>query len=138
MLPTHAPPKADRDSASVAAASILAKHERDRLMDLYHAEFPHYGWKSNRGYPTPDHYAALERHGPCIHHRLTFSGVGFFQVPAHSPTYLRLAETLGRCHPSPGALDSLAAELDAAADRLAPPQAPAPRAPPAPLTISFP
>jgi ribonuclease HII len=70
--------KGDCISASVAAASILAKVTRDRLMDIYHEQFPIYGWNTNRGYPTPEHLAALEHHGPSTLHRLTFQGVGFF------------------------------------------------------------
>jgi ribonuclease HII len=76
--PTLALVKGDAISVSVAAASILAKVTRDRLMEAYHAEFPYYGWNRNRGYPTQDHYDAIMEHGPSVLHRLTFSGVGFF------------------------------------------------------------
>ncbi|MEQ8819383.1 MAG: ribonuclease HII [Sumerlaeia bacterium] len=79
-LPLEARPvvplvKGDRRSASIAAASILAKEERDRLMDGYHERFPQYGWGTNRGYPTAAHYDALAEHGPCPLHRLSFRGV---------------------------------------------------------------
>lgn len=57
---------------SIAAASILAKTHRDEYMTNLHHEFPHYNWVSNKGYPTPEHKAALHLHGECIHHRKSF------------------------------------------------------------------
>jgi ribonuclease HII len=60
---------------SIAAASIIAKVHRDRLMTDLHQAHPHYGWHSNAGYATPSHRAALRRHGPCIHHRRSFAPV---------------------------------------------------------------
>ena len=60
---------------SIAAASIVAKVHRDRLMGELHHGHPHYGWHSNAGYATPSHRAALTRHGPCIHHRRSFAPV---------------------------------------------------------------
>lgn len=68
----------DSKSASIAAASILAKTARDLEMDRWAREFPGYGWETNRGYPTPQHYEALERLGPTTIHRLSFAGVVFF------------------------------------------------------------
>jgi ribonuclease HII len=67
--------KGDRLCRSVAAASVLAKVARDRRMDRYHIQYPHYGWNANRGYPTPEHLRALERHGPSPLHRRTFAPV---------------------------------------------------------------
>ena len=62
-------------SLSIAAASILAKVERDRMMeDLAHA-FPGYGWERNRGYGTAEHKAALTRLGPTVEHRKSFAPV---------------------------------------------------------------
>lgn len=61
--------KADRSCASVAAASVLAKCERDALMVALAADHPAYGWAENKGYASPDHLAALRRHGPCALHR---------------------------------------------------------------------
>ena len=58
---------------SIAAASVLAKTHRDRLMEHLHLEFPEYGWISNKGYPTADHRRALRATGPCIHHRRSFA-----------------------------------------------------------------
>lgn len=72
--------KGDAKSASIAAASVLAKVTRDRMMTRWAEEFPGYGWEHNMGYPTAGHYAAIERLGPTTLHRLTFAGVSFFTV----------------------------------------------------------
>jgi ribonuclease HII len=61
--------KADMKCSSVAAASVLAKVERDTMLVSFHDEFPHYNWAGNKGYSAPDHLAALEAHGPCELHR---------------------------------------------------------------------
>lgn len=61
--------------ASVAAASIVAKVTRDRLMLEADSKYPEYGFARHKGYGTPDHLAALDRHGPCPIHRRSFSGV---------------------------------------------------------------
>ncbi|HEY7867836.1 MAG TPA: ribonuclease HII [Methylomirabilota bacterium] len=65
----------DRRSASVAAASIIAKVTRDRLMEEADREFPLYGFGRHKGYATAEHREALERHGPCALHRRTFAGM---------------------------------------------------------------
>ncbi|MGH7641285.1 MAG: ribonuclease HII [Candidatus Dormibacteria bacterium] len=62
----------DRLVPAISAASIVAKVHRDRLMRKLHPRFPHYGWDENKGYGTPHHLLALQRHGPCRHHRLSF------------------------------------------------------------------
>ena len=62
----------DRLCHSIAAASIVAKVARDRLMQQLHDEHPAYAWNANAGYPTPGHYEALARHGPTPHHRRSF------------------------------------------------------------------
>lgn len=64
--------KADRDCATVAAASVLAKVHRDDLMIERHEQHPVYGWRSNKGYASRDHYAAIREHGPCDWHRTTW------------------------------------------------------------------
>lgn len=64
--------KGDGKMLSIAAASILAKTHRDELMRQLDQEFPQYGWARNKGYPTPDHRAAIARHGVTPHHRRTF------------------------------------------------------------------
>ncbi|MBI4242282.1 MAG: ribonuclease HII [Candidatus Rokubacteria bacterium] len=67
--------RGDRRSASIAAASIVAKVTRDRLMAEYDRHFPEYGFARHKGYATPAHRAALVKHGPCQLHRRTFHGV---------------------------------------------------------------
>ena len=61
--------KADLQCAAVAAASVLAKTERDAIMTDLAAKYPEYGWHENKGYATPTHLEALRRLGPCEHHR---------------------------------------------------------------------
>jgi ribonuclease HII len=65
----------DRRSASVAAASIIAKVTRDRIMEEADREYPLYGFLRHKGYATPEHRTALELHGPCALHRRTFAGI---------------------------------------------------------------
>jgi ribonuclease HII len=65
----------DARCATVAAASIVAKVTRDRLMLEADKQFPEYGFARHKGYGTADHLAALDRHGACPIHRRTFSGV---------------------------------------------------------------
>ena len=60
---------------AIMAASILAKVARDRYMAELHAVHPHYGFDAHKGYPTPAHLAALDKHGPCAHHRRSFAPV---------------------------------------------------------------
>lgn len=71
----------DALSASIAAASILAKVERDRLVCEWDPIFPVYGLASNKGYSTPHHIAALREHGPCPLHRQSFAPVWNNPVP---------------------------------------------------------
>jgi ribonuclease HII len=67
--------KGDMVTASVAAASVVAKVTRDRAMGRYHRRFPRYGFNTNRGYGTAAHWEALFRFGPCPIHRRSFKGV---------------------------------------------------------------
>jgi ribonuclease HII len=80
-FPSLAIKKGDVVSASVAAASIVAKVTRDRIMDRLHRRYPDFGFDHNRGYGTPDHFEALERWGPTPVHRLSFAGVGQPSLP---------------------------------------------------------
>ncbi len=64
--------KGDGRFANIAAASVLAKTERDLFMTRAALEYPQYGWDVNKGYPTPAHRAAIAQHGPSPLHRLTF------------------------------------------------------------------
>lgn len=68
--------KGDSVAACIAAASVVAKVTRDRVMIAMHDDFPEYGFASHKGYATPEHKAALRTHGPCPQHRLSFNGVG--------------------------------------------------------------
>src|ERR1700726_1827138 len=65
----------DARSVSIAAASILAKVERDRRMEEYDQLYPYYGLAQNKGYATQDHLDALRRHGPCPLHRFSYAPV---------------------------------------------------------------
>ena len=67
--------KGDGRSVSIAAASIIAKVTRDRMMAVLHDQHPGYNWKSNKGYGTPDHLAGLKSCGVTIHHRRSFSPI---------------------------------------------------------------
>ena len=80
-LPQRAIIHGDALSASIAAASILAKVERDRMISEWDPVFPLYGLKSNKGYSTPKHLAALREHGPSPLHRQSFAPVWNAPVP---------------------------------------------------------
>lgn len=64
--------KGDGRFLNIAAASILAKTHRDQVMEALHADYPHYGWDQNKGYPTAQHRAAVAAHGLSPWHRVTF------------------------------------------------------------------
>jgi hypothetical protein len=66
-------------TASVAAASVVAKVARDRAMDRYHRKYPGYGFDHHRGYGTPTHRAAIARLGPSPIHRQSFKGMALFR-----------------------------------------------------------
>ena len=74
-LPQRAIIKGDSVSASIAAASILAKTYRDARMVEYAVEYPQYGFDGHKGYGAVSHFEALREHGPCILHRKSFRGV---------------------------------------------------------------
>ena len=74
-LPQEALIKGESKSASIAAASIIAKVTRDKLMAEFHEQFPEYNFLKNKGYPTVDHRSAIRKYGPCPIHRRTFKGV---------------------------------------------------------------
>jgi ribonuclease HII len=80
-IPNLSIKKGDAVTASVAAASILAKVTRDRMMDRYHRRFPAYGFDHNRGYGTDEHRDAIRQHGPSPIHRFSFRGLrtGFYE-----------------------------------------------------------
>lgn len=75
LIPQRAVIKGDLLSLSIAAASILAKVKRDRMMEDYHLQYPLYNFHIHKGYPTPGHLELLERLGPCAIHRQSFRPV---------------------------------------------------------------
>jgi ribonuclease HII len=75
--------KGDTTCFSIAAASIIAKVTRDRLMTKADQEWPEYGFKQHKGYGTKAHMAAIKKHGPCPIHRMTFQPL---------PAYVQAAE----------------------------------------------
>jgi ribonuclease HII len=80
-LPSLSIKKGDAVTASVAAASIVAKVERDRIMERYHRRFPEFGFDRNFGYGTAEHRAVLAKLGPTPIHRLSFRSVGQPELP---------------------------------------------------------
>jgi len=76
-VPGAAVIRGDGRVACIAAASILAKVHRDRLMQAHHEHWPVYGFHRNKGYGTPAHLAALAEHGPCPIHRRSFRPIRF-------------------------------------------------------------
>jgi len=72
----------DAVSVSVAAASVVAKVDRDEWMLAEHPSYPVYGFAKNRGYASPDHMAALTRHGPCVLHRQSWAPIRRLALPA--------------------------------------------------------
>jgi len=71
-VPQEAIVKGDGRSISIAAASIIAKVSRDRIMELYHRQFPQYNFLKNKGYATKEHRDAIKKHGQCKIHRRSF------------------------------------------------------------------
>ncbi len=72
-IPYQCVVKGDARYMPVAAASILAKTHRDEIMCRLHQQYPHYGWDRNKGYPTAEHFNAIEQYGPSPLHRRSFS-----------------------------------------------------------------
>ncbi len=73
--------KADSKSASVAAASLIAKYSRDMIMLRYHSLYPEYNFSKHKGYCTPEHLHLLKLHGPCRIHRKSFRKVMDLNLP---------------------------------------------------------
>jgi ribonuclease HII len=74
-MPQKSLVRGESRSASIAAASIVAKEERDCLMRSYHRQYPQYNFARHKGYPTAEHRRLIVEHGPCAIHRRTFRGV---------------------------------------------------------------
>ncbi|MCA1727509.1 MAG: ribonuclease HII [Actinobacteria bacterium] len=94
-LPHLSIKKGDAVTASVAAASIVAKVTRDRIMERLHRRYPDYGFDRNRGYGTPTHRAALMRLGPSPVHRHSYLGVATGYYPNHAGLELRVRASRG-------------------------------------------
>jgi ribonuclease HII len=90
--PSQAIVSGDARCRSIAAASIIAKVTRDRIMAAHAAEYPGYGWERNRGYPTPDHRRALRELGPTPLHRRSFGLVREVLAAAAQPMLAFAAE----------------------------------------------
>ncbi len=75
VLPQEPIVMGDSLSISIAAASIVAKVTRDRLMEIYHIDYPEFGFARHKGYPTRAHKEAIREFGPCPIHRRSFKGV---------------------------------------------------------------
>lgn len=86
--------KGDSLSLSIAAASIIAKVTRDRLMAEYHDLFPEYDFLSHKGYGTREHLQRLARHGPCSIHRRTFTPVRESILAAKHEPFRRMSSTV--------------------------------------------
>jgi len=86
-IPQEAIVRGDAQSLSIAAASIIAKVSRDRVMEMYHRQFPQYNFLNNKGYGTQEHRAALVQYGRCKIHRWSFRVPEIDQV--------QINETLG-------------------------------------------
>lgn len=80
-LPQEPLVKGDSRSYSIAAASIVAKVERDAMMAALDGDYPQYGFGRHKGYGTPEHLDALARHGPCPVHRRSFMPVSQMRLP---------------------------------------------------------
>jgi ribonuclease HII len=87
-VPQRAIIHGDALSASIAAASILAKVERDRMISEWDSVFPAYGLRSNKGYSTPKHLAALRENGPSPLHRQSFAPVWTSPVPQDALAFM--------------------------------------------------
>lgn len=106
-LPGAAPPHVavvggDRRSAAVAAASIVAKVTRDRLMCRVHAQYPQYGFDRHVGYATAQHRTAITTYGVCVLHRRSFASVAYDQLTIDLEPRLA-TEATARLHPDPTA-----------------------------------
>jgi ribonuclease HII len=93
--------KGDRVTASVAAASVLAKVSRDRMMRDLHERYPQYGFDRHKGYVTDEHVRALEQHGPCPVHRYSFVNVVAVAGPSDRAAVSTVADLADQDRPCP-------------------------------------
>ncbi len=108
----------DATSLSIAAASIVAKVTRDRLMAEYDRQFPGYGFSRHKGYGSADHLRALAERGPCPIHRQTFSGVSRLH-PGRSEDFRIFIEGIGKAA-SPAQLEAIGSSIASASVDLPP------------------
>lgn len=108
--------KGDEICFSIAAASIVAKTHRDRLMTEWDDHYPQYGFHRHKGYATPEHQAAIRRHGPCALHRQSYS---FLQElrGRYSPEFYAIKERLS-CTPSKNGLREVERRVERAGTTL--------------------
>lgn len=96
-IPYNSIVRGDSKCRAIAAASVVAKVFRDRIMMAYHHEYPAYDFAGHKGYATKTHFQAIERYGPSAIHRLSFHGVAWFnQKVAYSITYWAIFERITR------------------------------------------
>jgi ribonuclease HII len=88
-IPQQPVVKGDSLCLSIAAASIVAKVTRDKLMEMYHQEYPQFGFSRHKGYPTKAHKAAIKKYGCCPIHRKSFKGVKEHLPPFFPQTLMR-------------------------------------------------
>jgi ribonuclease HII len=116
-IPQNSFSKGDGLNFSIAAASIMAKTERDRMMEALDREYPGYGFATHKGYGTPEHRAALKRLGPSTMHRMSFPVISELRGE-FSPLFYELREQLLVASTRP-ALDEFEAVVCAHAEQLA-------------------
>ncbi len=103
--------KGDSIEFVIAAASIVAKVERDAIMYSMHAEFPQYGLNQHKGYPTGSHVAAVKTHGPCKYHRMTFAPLKYMKGGNTKPSTKRTAPAIESLETSPGTPSEVGIDL---------------------------
>jgi hypothetical protein len=92
-IPQNPFTKGDGINFSIAAASIVAKTYRDRMMEELDLLYPEYGFAKHKGYSTPEHEDAIRKHGPCDIHRMSFTYIKEL-CGEYSPLYYELKERL--------------------------------------------
>ena len=115
--PQNAFNKGDGINFTIAAASIVAKTVRDRMMEDLDREYPGYGFAAHKGYPTPEHRAAFMKLGPCAMHRMSFPVI-HEMLGEYSPAFYTLRSQLFAAE-SGAALKAFESTLDEQADALA-------------------
>jgi ribonuclease HII len=116
-VPQNSFNKGDGINFSIAAASIVAKTHRDRLMDELARAYPEYGFERHKGYCTPEHQDAIRRLGPCAIHRRSFTFIRELRGE-YSALFYDLKQRLDGAS-EPAALEALEQELGACCDALA-------------------